>query len=142
VCQLRPWVSSLSLNIAPRNSFTIVKSGVTNIWCFKQAVSLRKVAEVGFHSIDKFRAQIRNATCIADPGVFQADCHKENCRTVDCYSQKSEFESGTPRAWTARRVRIRPESGGWQSAVHLKTDWQAFFIVVANRGTGAWLLAI
>jgi hypothetical protein len=34
----------------------------------------------GFHYFAKIRAQICNAV-LADPGVFQADCHRENCRT-------------------------------------------------------------
>jgi hypothetical protein len=51
------------------------------------------MAGAGFHSFAKLRTQIRNAVK-ADRGVFQADCHRENCRTADCYSQKTEFESG------------------------------------------------
>jgi hypothetical protein len=45
------------------------------------------MAGAGFHSIAKLRAQICNAV-LADRGVFQADCHRENCRTADCYSQR------------------------------------------------------
>jgi hypothetical protein len=45
----------------------------------------------------QLRAQIRNAV-LADRGVLQADCHRENCHTADCYSQRSEFESGMPQA--------------------------------------------
>jgi hypothetical protein len=67
---------------------------------------------------------------------------KENCHTADCYSQRSELESGMPKAWTARRVRIRPESGGWQSAVRLRADCQAVILIVANCGIGARSLAI
>jgi hypothetical protein len=33
------------------------------------------MAGAGFHSIDKFRAQIRNAV-LGDCGVFQADCQE------------------------------------------------------------------
>jgi hypothetical protein len=98
------------------------------------------MAGSGFHSIAKLRAQIHNAV-LADSGVFQADCHRENCHTADCYSQRSELESGMPKAWTARRVRIRPESGGWQSAVRLRADCQAIILIVANRGIGARSLA-
>jgi hypothetical protein len=49
------------------------------------------MAGAGFHSIAKLCAQIHNAV-LADRGVFQADCHRENCRTADCYSQRTEFE--------------------------------------------------
>jgi hypothetical protein len=98
------------------------------------------MAEAGFHSIAKLRAQIRNAV-LAYHGVFQADCHRENCRTADCYSQRSEFESGIPKVWTSRRVHIRPESGGWQSAEQLRADCQAVILTVANRGIGARKLA-
>jgi hypothetical protein len=94
----------------------------------------------GFHSIAKFRAQIHNAV-IAERGVYQADCHKEICHTADCYSQWFEFESGMPQAWTARRVRIRPESRTWQSAVHLRADYQAVILVAANRGIWGHYLA-
>jgi hypothetical protein len=68
------------------------------------------MAGAEFHSIAKFRAQIRDAV-LADRSVLQADCQKENCRTADCYCQRFEFDSGMPQAWTARRVRIRPEGG-------------------------------
>jgi hypothetical protein len=68
------------------------------------------MAGAGFHSIAKFRAQIRNAV-MADHSNFQADCHKAIFHTTDCHSKVSEFESRMPLAWTARRVRIRPESG-------------------------------
>jgi hypothetical protein len=141
VCQLRPLMYGLGLNIAPRISFTLEKSRVKNLWCVKQAVSRWKMAGAGFHSIDKLRAQIRNAV-LADRGVFQADCHRENCRTADGYSQRTEFESGMPKAWTARMVCIRPESGGWQSGVHLRGDCQAVILIVANRCIGARSLAI
>jgi hypothetical protein len=73
--------------------------------------------------------------------AFQADCHRENCCTADFYSQRTEFESGMPKAWTARRARIRPESGGWQSAVHLRADCQAVNLIVANHGIGERSLA-
>jgi hypothetical protein len=86
------------------------------------------MAGSGFHSIAKLRAQIHNAV-LADSGVFQADCHRENFHTADCYSQRSELESG------------RPESGGWQSAVRLRADCQAVILIVANRGIGARSLA-
>jgi hypothetical protein len=55
------------------------------------------MAGTGFHSIAKFRAQIHNAA-LAYRGVFQADCHRENCRTADCYSPRTELESGLPPA--------------------------------------------
>jgi hypothetical protein len=60
------------------------------------------MAGAGFHSIAKLRAQIHNAV-LADRGVFQADCHRE---------------------------RIRPSSGGWQSAEHWRADCQGENIVV------------
>jgi hypothetical protein len=60
-------------------------------------VSTKTGAGAGFHFIAKLRAEIRSAV-LADRGVFQADCHRENCRTVDCYSQRTEFESGMPKA--------------------------------------------
>jgi hypothetical protein len=55
------------------------------------------MAGATFHYIAKLRAQIRNAV-LADRGVLQADCHRENYRTADCHSQRSEFESGMPKA--------------------------------------------
>jgi hypothetical protein len=64
---------------------------------FQTGGLLMQKGEAVFHSIAKFRAQIHKAV-IADRSVFQADGHKENCRTVDCYSQWSEFESGKPQA--------------------------------------------
>jgi hypothetical protein len=72
------------------------------------------MAEAGFHSIAKLRAQRLNPV-LEDHGVFQADC---------------------------RRVRIRPESGGWQSAEHWKADCQGDNIVVAVRGIRARGLAM
>jgi hypothetical protein len=98
------------------------------------------MAGAEFLSIAKLRAQIHNAV-LAYRGIFQADCHRENCHNADCYSQRSELESGMPKAWTARRVRIRPEGGGWQSAVRLRADCQAVILIVANRGFGARSLA-
>jgi hypothetical protein len=94
------------------------------------------MAGAGFHSIAKFRAPIPNPV-MADRDVYTADDHG---RKADCQGQGSKFESGLPQACTARRVRIRPESGGWQSAVpvHLRADCQAVILVVANRGIGAW----
>jgi hypothetical protein len=73
----------------------------------------------------------------ADRGVHSADCHNENGLTADCQSQESEFESGMPKARNARRVRIRPQSGSWQSAVLLKADCQAVILIVAIRGVRA-----
>jgi hypothetical protein len=90
------------------------------------------MARGGFHSIAKLRAQIRNALL-----VDRSVCYRENCRTTDCYSQRTEFESGMPKAGTAHRVRIRPESGVWQSAVHLRANCQAVILIVANRGIRA-----
>jgi hypothetical protein len=55
------------------------------------------MAGAGFHSIAKLRAQIFNPV-LADHGVFQADCHRENCCSADCQSQESELESGMPKA--------------------------------------------
>jgi hypothetical protein len=43
----------------------------------------------GFFYFAKIRAQIRNAV-LADRGVFQADCHRENCHTTDCYSPRTQ----------------------------------------------------
>jgi hypothetical protein len=63
---------SLSLTIAPRIRFTLVKSRVKNIRRFNQAVSQCKMAGAGFYSIAKLRAQIFNPV-LADRGV---DCHK------------------------------------------------------------------
>jgi hypothetical protein len=141
VCQLRPLTFSLDLNIAPRISFKRAKSLFKNIGQFKQGASRCKMAGAGFHSIAKLHSQIRNAV-LADRGVFQAYCHRENCRTADCYSQRSEIESRMPKAWTARKVCIRPESGGWQSAVQLRADCQAVILIVANHGVRARELAI
>jgi hypothetical protein len=55
------------------------------------------MAGAGFHSIAKFRAQICNAV-LADRGVFQADSQKDIWCTADCYSQRSEYESGMLQA--------------------------------------------
>jgi hypothetical protein len=55
------------------------------------------MAGAGFHSIAKLRAQIRNAV-LADRGIFQVVCHRENCHTADRYSQRTEFKSGMPKA--------------------------------------------
>jgi hypothetical protein len=80
---------SISLNDAPRNAYTLIKS-IKNIRFFKQEASrcTRKMASAGFHSIAKFRAPIPNPI-IVDRGVYSADCHSENGRTADCQSQKS-----------------------------------------------------
>jgi hypothetical protein len=55
------------------------------------------MAGAGFHSIAKLRAQLFNPV-LADCGVFQADCQRENCRTADCQSQEFELESGMLKA--------------------------------------------
>jgi hypothetical protein len=55
------------------------------------------MAGAGFHSIAKLRAQMFNPV-LADRGVFQADCQRENYRTADGQSQESELESGMPKA--------------------------------------------
>jgi hypothetical protein len=81
----------------PRISFKLVKSRIKNIRHFKQETSQCKMARAGFHSIAKLRAQFHNAV-LAYRGVFQADCHRENCRTADCYSPRTEFESRMPKA--------------------------------------------
>jgi hypothetical protein len=39
-------------------------------------------------------------------------------------------------------VRIRPETGGWRSAVHLRAVFQGVITVVANSGIGARIKAI
>jgi hypothetical protein len=131
---------SLGLKIAPCIRFTLVKSRFKNIWCFKQAVSRCKMAGAGFHSIAKLRAQMFNPV-LADRGVPLADCQNENGLTADCQSQESEFESRITKAWNARRVRIRPQSGSWQSAVQLIADCQAVILIVAFRGVRARSLA-
>jgi hypothetical protein len=87
---------SLGLNSTPRISFKLVQSRIQNIRRFKQGASRCKMAGGGFHCFAKIRTQIRNAV-LADRGVFQADCHRENCRTADCQSPKSTFESGLPQ---------------------------------------------
>jgi hypothetical protein len=130
VCQLRPLTYSLSLNNTPRISFNLVKLSIKNIRHFKQVVSWCKMAGAGVHSIAKIRAQIVNPV-LADRGVRSADCHNENSCPADCQIQGSKFESGSPQVWNARRVRIRPESGGWQSAEHWRADCQGDNIVVA-----------
>jgi hypothetical protein len=90
-------VYSLGPNNMPRISFKLVKSRIKNKRRFKQGASRCKMAGTGFHCFAKIRAQIHN-TVLAYRGVFQADCHRENCRTADCYSQRSEFEGGMPKA--------------------------------------------
>jgi hypothetical protein len=60
------------------------------------------MAGAGFHSFAKLRAQIGNPV-LANRGVFQADCQRENRRTADCQSQESELESGMP-ARNARKA--------------------------------------
>jgi hypothetical protein len=99
------------------------------------------MAGTGFHSIAKLCAQIHNAA-LAYRGIFQADCHRENWRTADCYSPRTEFESGLPQAWTTRRVCIRPEGGGRQSAARSRADRQAVILIVAICGVRARSLAI
>jgi hypothetical protein len=87
-------VYSLGLNNDPCILFTLY---VKSLWRFKQGDYQYKMPRTGFHSVAKFRAQIRN-TVVADSGVFQADCHKKTCRTVHCYSQRPEFEIGMPQS--------------------------------------------
>jgi hypothetical protein len=99
------------------------------------------MAGTGFHSFAQLRAQNLN-TAMADRGVMSADCHKENGHTADCQSPKSTFESRLPQVSTARRVHIRPESGGWQSPVLLRADCQPVILIVAIRGVRARSLAI
>jgi hypothetical protein len=106
----------------------------------QQGASRCKMAGIRFHSIAKLHAQTHNAV-LAYRGVFQADCHRENFRTADCYSPRPEFESGLPQAWTARRVRIRPKGGGWQSAAWSRADFQAVILIVAIRRVRARSLA-
>jgi hypothetical protein len=107
---------------------------------FKQLVSRCKMAGAGFHSIAKLRAPIFNPV-LAVRGVYSADCHNENGHTADCQSKESEFESVLPQAWTLRMVRIRPQSGSWQSAEHWKAVCQGAIIAVAIRGMRARALA-
>jgi hypothetical protein len=141
VCQLRPLTYSLGLNNTPRISFNLVKLSVKNIRHFKQAVSRRKMAGAGFHSIAKLCAQIVNPV-LTDRGVRSADCHNKNSRPADCQTEVSKFESRSPQAWNARRVRIRPEREGWQSAEHWRADCQGDNIVVAVCEIRAWGLAM
>jgi hypothetical protein len=82
-----------------------------------------------FHSNAKHRAPILNPV-LAHHGVNSADCHYENGYTADCQSQESKFESGLPQACTLRMVRIRPQSGSWQSALHWKAVCQGVIIIV------------
>jgi hypothetical protein len=90
-------VYCFGLNIVSRISFTLVKSLVKNTGRFEQGDSRCKMAGVGFHSIAILRGQIRNHV-IADRSALQADFHKGNGCTADCYSQWSEFEDGMPQA--------------------------------------------
>jgi hypothetical protein len=81
----------------------------------------------GFHSIAKLRAQIHNAV-LADRCVFQADCHRENCRTVDRYSQRTEFESGMPQAGFVLGLRAgvgNPQTIGELIAKEIILWWQS-----------------
>jgi hypothetical protein len=73
---------SFGLKIVPHIRFTLVKSRVKNIRCFKQAVPQCKMAGAGFHSFAKLRAQSFNPV-LADSGVNSADCHNKNGRTTD-----------------------------------------------------------
>jgi hypothetical protein len=83
VCQQRPMMYSLGLNIALCIRFTLVKSRFKYKRHFKQAVCRCKIAGAGFHSIAKLRAQIFNHA-MADGGVLSADCYNENGCTADC----------------------------------------------------------
>jgi hypothetical protein len=56
VCQLRPLLYSLGLNIAPRTCFMLEKSRVKNIRRFKLGASRCKMAGTGFHCFAKIRA--------------------------------------------------------------------------------------
>jgi hypothetical protein len=133
-------VYSFGPNNMPRISFKLVKSRIKNRRRFKQGASRCKMAGTGFHCFAKLRTQILNPT-MADRGVISADCHNENGRTADCQSPKSTFESRLPQVKTVRRVHIRPESGGWQSAVLLRADCQAVILIVAIRGVRARSIA-
>jgi hypothetical protein len=81
----------------PCISFKLVKLRIKDIRRFKQGASRSKMEGTGFHCIAKLHDQICNAVW-ADRGVFQADCHRENCHTADCYSPRTKFESGMPKA--------------------------------------------
>jgi hypothetical protein len=89
------------------------------------------MAGAGFHSVAKLHAQIFNPV-LADPGVNSMDCQNKNGHTADCQSQDSELERGLPQASILRTVRIRSQSGSWQSAVHWKADCKGVIIVVAE----------
>jgi hypothetical protein len=74
--------------------------------------------------------------------VLSTDCRSENGHTADCQSPKPTFESRLPQVWTVRRVHIRSEGGGWQSAVQLRADCQAVILIVAICRIRAQTLAI
>jgi hypothetical protein len=67
-------------------------------------------------------------------------CQKVHTLSCPVYGKANPFVSSympLGLGLTVRKVRIRPESGGWQSAVHLRVDCQAVILVVANRGIRA-----
>jgi hypothetical protein len=139
VCQLRPLTYSLDLNNAPRISFKLVKSLFKNIWQYKQGASWCKMARLDFTLL--LNSTLKFVTLYWQIAVFSRQIATEKI-SVDCYSQRSQFESGMPKAWTPCRVHIRPESGGWQSAEHWKADCQGDNIVVAVHGIRARGFAI
>jgi hypothetical protein len=90
------------------------------------------MAGAGFHSIAKLRAQIHNAE-LASRGVFQADCHRENCRTADCYivrepNLRADCQRPEPPAWFVLGLRAgfaNPQNIGELIASDIVLWWQS-----------------
>jgi hypothetical protein len=90
ICQLRPLVYSLGLNIPPRICLTPRKSRVKNLWRNKQGNCRCKMAGAGIRSFAKFRGQMPQ---IATTGItssqtalkWTADCqvpHSDCCGQI------------------------------------------------------------
>jgi hypothetical protein len=126
------WVLVLNLESCSSNKYDIST----------QAVSRCKMAGAGLHSIAKLCDLIFNPAMADRSVLLSAVCHNKNGHTAACQSSKSTFESWLPLVWTVRRVHIRPESSGWQSAEWLRADCQTVILIVANRGIRARSLAI
>jgi hypothetical protein len=109
-------------------------------WLFGETRNFAKQPVSFAKQQNSFRIEFRETK--SETSFAGNPSHRENCHTADWYSQRTEFQSGQPKAWTARRVSIRRVSGGWQSAVHWKADCQGDNIVVAVRGIWARSLAI
>jgi hypothetical protein len=135
LCQLRPLIYSLGLNIAQHISFTLEKSKIYDVsnrqfldekWLVLDSTLLLNSAlkfATLYWQIVVFSKWIATEK-IAVPWI--AIVRGPNLR-AEC--QRPELPAGL--------VPIRPESGGWQSAVHLIADCQAVILIVANRGIGA-----